>query len=265
MIKPAQYQIFYGDASNMDTIRSAEVDLIMTGPPYFSSATEKLLEKPVSEQNEIERVRKELTAFAMSLRPVYAEMGRILKSDGVIVLQIKDIRYARILISISELHRQMLESIGFNLITRTYWHKKGKRSAALRFRDKPVVGAFRADDVEDVMVFTRSEIPVLRNVRVELSGEEIDKCWRSPLWDMAPAGKKRKHPHQSPDTLIRRIVALYSQKGELVVDPFAGGGTTLKIAVSMGRRAIGYEIKENYVKTADAVARASLGADRKNK
>jgi len=260
MTKPPQYQMFYGDASNMKTIRTAEVDLIMTGPPYFSEATEKILKKPVSEQNEIERVRSELTAFAMSLRPVYVEMDRILKPDGVIVLQIKDIRYGRALIGCSELHRQMLESIGFNLITRMYWHKKGKRLPALRFRDKLVVGAFRADDVEDVMVFARTDIPVLKNVRVDLSKAEIDKCWRSPLWDMAPAGTKRKHPHQSPDTLIKRIVALYSREGDLVVDPFAGGGTTLKIAVAMGRQAIGYEIKENYVKTADQVARSSLSA-----
>jgi DNA modification methylase len=54
------------------------------------------------------------------------------------------------------------------------------------------------------------------------------------------------------------MIALYSKPGDLVVDPFAGGGTTLKVAVEMDRRAIGYEIVDQYAKTADSVAETTL-------
>jgi DNA modification methylase len=256
--KPAQYQMVYGNAANMNIIRSGEADLILTGPPYFSKETELLLEKPTAQQNQLDHVRREITSFAMGMRPVYEEIERILKPDGVLVVQIKDIRYHRVLIDLTNLHRQMIEALGFLLVTRIYWHKKNKRSRALKFRDKPVVGAFRADDVEDVLVFSRSDIAKEKGTMVDLTKAEIDKCWQSPLWDMAPAGRNRKHPHQSPETLIRRIIALYSKPGDLVVDPFAGGGTILKVAVEMDRRAIGYEIVDHYAKTADSVAEASL-------
>ena len=255
----------YGNAANMEIIRTGEVDLILTGPPYFSKETEPLLKEPVSRQNQIERVRREITGFAMSLRPVYEEMERVLKPDGVLVVQIKDIRYQRALIDLTNLHRQMVESLGFFLITRMYWHKKNKRSGAIRFRAKPVVGNFRADDVEDFLVFCRQDIPRRNKLMVDLDQEEIDKCWRSPLWDMAPAGTKRRHPHQSPETMVRRIIALYSRPGDLVVDPFTGAGTVLKTAVQMNRRAIGYEIVDHYARAADRVAESALKYAERNR
>lgn len=239
-VKPAQYQLVCGDAAHMDIIRSGEVDLVLTGPPYFSPKTEPLLQKPAAEQNQPERVRREITDYALTLQPVYVEMERILKPDGVLVIQIKDIRYQHF------------------LITRIYWHKKSLRSRALKFRDKPFVGAFRADDVEDILIFSRSNIPKQKDLTVNLKEQEIEKCWRSPLWDMAPAGKNRRHPHQAPKTSIRRIIALYSKPMDLVVDPFAGGGTTLKIALEMNRRAIGYEIIDHRAEAADAAAEKTL-------
>ena len=256
--KPTQYQMVYGNAANMDIIRTGEVDLILTGPPYFSSKTEPLLKEPVARQNQIERVRQEITSFAMSLRPVYEEMERVLKPAGVLVVQIKDIRYQRALIDLTNLHRQMIESLGFFLITRMYWHKKNRRSGALRFRKNPVVGNFRADDVEDFLVFCRQDIPRHPKLKVDLDQEEIDKCWRSPLWDMAPAGTRRRHPHQSPETMARRIIAIYSRPGDLVLDPFTGAGTVLKTSVQMDRRAIGYEIVDHYARAADKVAESAL-------
>ena len=234
--KIAQYQLVYGDAAKMGILRSGEADLVLTGPPYFSKETETLLEKPTAEQDNLERVRREITAFAMSLRPVYDEIARVLKTEGVLVIQIKDIRYQRVLISLTDLHRQMIEALGFNLVTRVYWHKKRKRSSAIRFRDNPFVGSFIADDVEDVLVFSRSPIQWHRKGRVNLSDDEIEKCWRSPLWDVTPVGRRRRHPHQSPEKLFQRIIALYSVPGDLVVDPFVGGGDPFESCDKHGKK-----------------------------
>ena len=55
-----------------------------------------------------------------------------------------------------------------------------------------------------------------------------------------------KHPAIMPEEIIRRCVALFSFYGDLVLDPFTGSGTTLKVAQEMGRRYVGYEIMKNY-------------------
>jgi DNA modification methylase len=45
-----------------------------------------------------------------------------------------------------------------------------------------------------------------------------------------------------PDEIPYRLIKLFSFSGETVLDPFMGSGTTLKVALSLGRDAVGYEI-----------------------
>jgi site-specific DNA-methyltransferase (adenine-specific) len=100
------------------------------------------------------------------------------------------------------------------------------------------------------MIFSEGTSDDRKRGPVELDEDEIAHC-SSPLWTMSPAGSGREHPYQSPKILVRRMIALFTDPGDLVVDPFAGAGTTLAVAVEMGRRAVGYEIEERYAKVAD--------------
>ena len=241
----------------MEILRNGEVDLVLTGPPYFSDATEPLLKQPVRDQTQLPRVREEVTSFALGLRPVYDEIRRVLKPGAALVVQVKDVHYGGVLISLAALHREMAESTGLNLLGRVFWHKFNKRSPATRFVKNPVVGSFRTDEVEEIMVFSDRNIDPRKLAPVELSEDEVKLC-SSPLWTMSPAGKGREHPYQSPKTLVRRMIALYTEPGDLVVDPFAGSGTTLALAVDMDRRAVGYEIEERYAKLADTSISRSI-------
>jgi site-specific DNA-methyltransferase (adenine-specific) len=57
------------------------------------------------------------------------------------------------------------------------------------------------------------------------------------------------HPTGKPLDLVQRLCGLFSEPGELVVDPFCGGGTTLVAAKNLGRRAIGIEMDERHCET----------------
>lgn len=257
MVGQGQYQLVIGDSANMEILRNGEVDLVLTSPPYFPERAEPLLRMPIRDQVAHERVRKEITAFALELRPVYMEIRRVLKPSGILVVQVKDIQYGGAIISLAALHREMIESTGLKLLSRVFWHKFNKRSQATRFLHNPIVGGFRSDEVEEILIFSDRSNTGRKNSPVSLNPEEIERCsW--PLWTMSPAGKGREHPHQSPRSLIKRMISLFSDPGDLVVDPFAGVGTTLSVAVEMGRRSVGYEIKERYAKLADNVIRRSI-------
>ena len=54
------------------------------------------------------------------------------------------------------------------------------------------------------------------------------------------------HPTQKPERLMEMLVADFTDAGELILDPFAGSGTTLVAAKRLGRRAIGIEQEEKY-------------------
>jgi len=69
------------------------------------------------------------------------------------------------------------------------------------------------------------------------------------------------HGCQMPERLLKRIIEVSSNPGDLVLDPFAGSGTTLVVAKKLGRRWIGFELSENYVaKTRARLKTAVVGS-----
>lgn len=67
------------------------------------------------------------------------------------------------------------------------------------------------------------------------------------VWRIVPDGGQRWHPAPFPAEIPRRAIILSTWPGDLVLDPFAGSGTTLRVAHALGRRAIGVELSESYV------------------
>jgi site-specific DNA-methyltransferase (adenine-specific) len=60
--------------------------------------------------------------------------------------------------------------------------------------------------------------------------------------------EKTEHPCQIPEELIKRIILTTANENDTIIDPFAGSGTTLKVAKDLGYKYIGFEIDENYCK-----------------
>jgi hypothetical protein len=74
------------------------------------------------------------------------------------------------------------------------------------------------------------------------------------LWSFAvvnaSASDRRLHTTQKPEPLMRELVRLFTDPGELVIDPFMGSGTTLAACKRLGRRSIGIELDEKYCEIA---------------
>jgi site-specific DNA-methyltransferase (adenine-specific) len=84
--------------------------------------------------------------------------------------------------------------------------------------------------------------------------EDCRKRWNGSghhaFWDDPIVQTDRVHPTQKPLRLMSELVRLFTDPGELIFDPFAGSGTTLRAAKDCGRRAIGIEISEQYCEVA---------------
>ncbi|AYR02806.1 DNA methylase [Gordonia phage BobBob] len=73
---------------------------------------------------------------------------------------------------------------------------------------------------------------------------------RKPVWNgggkagnyVLPTEQRMGHPTAKPLVLVQDLVRKFSNRGDVVLDPFAGSGTTLRAAVNEGRRAIGVEM-----------------------
>ncbi|MBN2022583.1 MAG: site-specific DNA-methyltransferase [Pirellulales bacterium] len=67
----------------------------------------------------------------------------------------------------------------------------------------------------------------------------------------------KRHYATFPDRLVTPIILACSKPGDLVLDPFAGSGTTCRIAAALGRRFLGIELNPEYARMARATLRVS--------
>lgn len=74
---------------------------------------------------------------------------------------------------------------------------------------------------------------------------QVHQQYRSDVWTISPA-RQQGHPAPFPEQLVENCILLTTLEGDLVYDPFAGGGTTLRVAQRLNRRSIGTEIDEKY-------------------
>lgn len=65
--------------------------------------------------------------------------------------------------------------------------------------------------------------------------------------NVMPTSKLEKDIAAFPEELPYRIIKLFSYKGETILDPFVGSGTTMKVARELGRNSIGIEIKKSLI------------------
>ncbi len=73
------------------------------------------------------------------------------------------------------------------------------------------------------------------------------------LWEIpAESATRVGHPAPFPVELPSRLIELYTYRGDLVLDPFAGAGATAVAAVRSGRSYVGYDLDESYIRLAES-------------
>lgn len=75
----------------------------------------------------------------------------------------------------------------------------------------------------------------------------VMNCMDWPRNDMI----EKIHPTQKPVKLLESLIDIFTDKGDVVIDPCAGSGSTLLAAVQRGRKAYGFEIKKDYFRAAN--------------
>ena len=233
------YDVFERSSARMAAVGDGTVGLVLTSPPYFSEETERRLRVRRRQQREYDRLVREITEFALSLRPVFTEIERVLQPGRFLVLQTKHIRYGDALIPLTDLHTELALNTGLRLVSKLEWLTSGRNPERLpAFARHPTRFAFRALDTETFLVFRKGG-PIEGDALAAELGASVEELIL-PLWRTAP-GAGRRHTYASPPEVIRRFLVLFSVAGDLVLDPFCGFGTTLKVAAGLRRRAVGYD------------------------
>ena len=123
---------------------------------------------------------------------------------------------------------------GFNNSYPIFFIKKS--SPQVLKANMKIVGA-----VEYAMVLYREKLPKFNN-----DGRMIMNWFE---WEV-DNGYPKLHPTQKPIPVLKRLINIFTDPGDVVIDPVAGSGSTLRAASELGRNAYGFEIKKNFAKDA---------------
>jgi site-specific DNA-methyltransferase (adenine-specific) len=226
------------------------VDLAFADPPFNIGYDYDLYDD--------RRAKEDYLAWAKTW---LAAVRRVLKPEGSFWVAIGDEYAAE--------HKVILDGLGLTLRNWIIWHytfgvscqKKFSRSHAHIFYYvvDPKRFTFNADDIRvasarqttyaDRRANPRGKVPddtwILRPQEDERFFQPESDTWF--LSRVCGTFKERvEHPCQMPEAVLERIIRVASNPGDVVLDPFAGSGTTLAVAKRLERKWLGIELSKQY-------------------
>lgn len=246
-------EIYFKSSIDMSDIPSESVNLIITSPPYWTL-------KDYENDDQIGLGSTSYDHYISELNKVWKECIRVLAPDGKICINImpflltgKAARYDRretrlVLGDIEKFMDTTDEMFQFGLYI---WDKR-KIARFSSFGSYPYPpNIFSTYPYEWITVFSKKGKRKKVDKEIKEKSKLTTKEWQdwaiNSIWEMQPASAKReKHPAPFPDELPKRLIKLYSFYGDTVLDPFLGTGTTAKMALELGRKAVGFELNLEY-------------------
>jgi site-specific DNA-methyltransferase (adenine-specific) len=232
---PAENTLVQGDCIEwLNRQEEGFVDLVFADPPFN-----------IGYKYDVYEDRKGYQEYYDWTHEWMAACERVLKPTGAFWVAIGAEYAAEV--------RMIGRQLGLTLRNWVMWHYTFGQNAKAKFARAHTHLFYFTKSPTD-FTFNREAVAVLSDRQKEYNDKRAASLGRMPfdVWTEFPrvcgtfGERKGWHPCQMPEALLARIVRACSNRDELVLDPFAGSGTTLVVAKKLGRRYLGTELSEDY-------------------
>lgn len=245
--------IVCGDSRDMAAVDDKSIALVTTSPPYYSA---KAYEEALGEGH----IPGSYLEYLEMLHDVFAECLRVLEPGGRIAVNVANLG-RKPYRSLAKDVWTILEDLGFLPRGEIVWIKAAGSAGNCAWGSwMSASNPSLRDLTERVLVASkgRFERAVAWKKRQQIGlpfestiGREDFMAWTLDTWEIRPEFAKRVgHPAPFPVELPRRLIQLYTYRGDVVLDPFVGAGSTAVAAVGADRHYVGYDTEQQYVELA---------------
>lgn len=261
------HKILFQDAQNLKEIPSESVDLVVTSPPYPMI---DMWDDSLSDQNpEIRNAlacgdgRQACELMHKILDSVWNEVFRVLKDGRFACINIGDAtRKLRDDFCLYPNHARILGhllSIGFSALPDILWRKQANTPNKFMGSGMLPAGAYVTLEHEYILIVRKGSKREFKTVKEKENRRESAlfweerNVWYSDVWtdikgikQNLPNPISRLRSAAFPFDLAYRLINMYSVKGDMILDPFLGTGTTAAASMTSGRNSIGVEIDNSF-------------------
>ncbi len=249
------HKLIHGDSRQMNLVPDNSVHLVITSPPYWQL-------KDYGTENQI-GFHEDYETYINNLNLVWKECYRALDNGCRLCVNIGDqfaraVYYGRYkVIPIRTEIIKFCESIGFDYMGAIIWQKQTTTNTT---GGASLMGSFPTPrngilsiDYEFILIFKKLGNPTTKiSKEIKEQSKMTTEEWKeyfSGHWNFGGA-KQNGHIAMFPEELPKRLIKMFAFKGETVLDPFMGSGTTSLAARNLERSSIGYEINQEFIEIA---------------
>ena len=259
---PVADSIFVGDSRDMAQVPDGSVALVVTSPPYFAG-------KEYEAALGTGAIPADYVEFLAMLRDVFAECRRVLEPGGRICVNVANLGRKPYRSLSADVIRILQDDLAMLLRGEIIWVKgKGASGNVAWGSFMKASSPGLRDLTERIVVAGKGRLGRARTWQQRQAeglpwestiAKEDFMAWTLDTWEFPAASAKRVgHPAPFPVELPRRCIELYTYRGDVVLDPFMGAGTTAEAALRAGRHYLGFDTEPAYVELArERVARVA--------